>query len=586
MPLRSVIDIDVNSAAFDAYLAKFNQYQNALKNLPAINERIKRSQSQQVQDASMLSEALGKLHHGWDRISDATTKVARTVKDIVSSMFHMATIMGTVTSVATLGGLFGADVLGRMAAGWRRSTLGTGTTPGGQRAFELNYNRFIDTGSFLGGVNKAMLDPRHSIALRALGINPQPGQDTADVAEQALERVYRLVQSTPQNQLGFLLQSQRLEELGIGYEDLQRLKRTSPEEFREQQRHSREDRSRLNVTDAQGRGWQDFVSAMSRATKAIETTFVVGLAPLAPSLTKLLEAVNKVIGDFLSKPQLKQWINDLAEGIQHFATYLQSEDFKAAVKTFADGVVTMAQRIVEALKWLGLIDRSPEEKKHRQEEIEREERKYPPGMNPWTYQGDQPAGYQPINYRTGPSRSGGAFMGPATDDERTAHDYFKSQGWGEEQTAGILAYLKGESGFNPAAYNPAGGGQGARGIGQWRGERIENFRRLFGKDPLQASLQEQLQFMQWELTHTEKRAGAALAQTHDPREAAGVVVREFGRGPADLQQRGGWAEEYQRRFQGTPGRPQQSAPPVRVLVTVRNETGGNAIVSTGQVATA
>lgn len=40
-----------------------------------------------------------------------------------------------------------------------------------------------------------------------------------------------------------------------------------------------------------------------------------------------------------------------------------------------------------------------------------------------------------------------------------------------DQAAGVVANLQRESGLNPGAFNPAGGGQGARGIAQWRGDR-------------------------------------------------------------------------------------------------------------------
>ena len=40
-----------------------------------------------------------------------------------------------------------------------------------------------------------------------------------------------------------------------------------------------------------------------------------------------------------------------------------------------------------------------------------------------------------------------------------------------EQAAGVVSNLQRESGLDPNAFNPAGGGHGARGIAQWRGER-------------------------------------------------------------------------------------------------------------------
>lgn len=61
--------------------------------------------------------------------------------------------------------------------------------------------------------------------------------------------------------------------------------------------------------------------------------------------------------------------------------------------------------------------------------------------------------------------------------------------------AAVAANLDAESGLRPNAYNSAGGGQGARGIAQWRGGRIDAFRKRYGMNPDMATLDQQLEFM-------------------------------------------------------------------------------------------
>lgn len=80
----------------------------------------------------------------------------------------------------------------------------------------------------------------------------------------------------------------------------------------------------------------------------------------------------------------------------------------------------------------------------------------------------------------------------------TAQDvmqYLVGQGLTVPQAAAVAANIQGESGFNPAAFNPAGGGQGAMGLAQWRGARINAFRQRFGVNPTQATWQQQVDFM-------------------------------------------------------------------------------------------
>lgn len=63
-----------------------------------------------------------------------------------------------------------------------------------------------------------------------------------------------------------------------------------------------------------------------------------------------------------------------------------------------------------------------------------------------------------------------------------------------QDAAAIVANWQAESGLNPAAYNPAGGGTGARGIAQWRGDRTKRFQARYGVTPDRASIDQQIEF--------------------------------------------------------------------------------------------
>lgn len=93
-----------------------------------------------------------------------------------------------------------------------------------------------------------------------------------------------------------------------------------------------------------------------------------------------------------------------------------------------------------------------------------------------------------LDYQSRLSRSGGGGGGIV--------GFFKSRGYSEAQARGIAAGIHAESGSNPNAFNRAGGGQGAFGIGQWRGDRLKRLRAKYGPNP---TLQQQLDFLDWEL---------------------------------------------------------------------------------------
>ena len=131
--------------------------------------------------------------------------------------------------------------------------------------------------------------------------------------------------------------------------------------------------------------------------------------------------------------------------------------------------------------------------------------------------------YQPST----PSEAIGPGVG-ATENAVKAMEFFVKQGWTKEQAAGIVGNLQQESGKNlsTSAHNKK---EDARGIAQWRKERIDTFKKKYGKDILSATLQEQLEFIDWELKTTEKEAGDALKTARTAQEAAAIFDTKFER---------------------------------------------------------
>ncbi|HWF01549.1 MAG TPA: phage tail tip lysozyme [Caulobacteraceae bacterium] len=130
---------------------------------------------------------------------------------------------------------------------------------------------------------------------------------------------------------------------------------------------------------------------------------------------------------------------------------------------------------------------------------------------------------------SGGRRTAGGVDSPAAHQ---AMDYFKSKGWSEAQAAGIVANLGAESGFDPHAVGDHGR---ALGIGQWHADRQAEFARWAGHSLGMASMREQLDFVQYELTEGARRAaGARLASTSAAGDA-GAVVSRFYESPADAQ---------------------------------------------------
>jgi LysM repeat protein len=145
--------------------------------------------------------------------------------------------------------------------------------------------------------------------------------------------------------------------------------------------------------------------------------------------------------------------------------------------------------------------------------------------------GSQSGSPVPSDPSAGPTPTSGKT--PASQQGRIndAMRYFESQGWTRAQAAGIVANLQAESGLDPGIQQH-GGGPGY-GLGQWEGPRQAAFARWAGHDIHGSSFNEQLRFVQYELTHSEAGAGNALRGATSASDAAAIVTRLYER-PADI----------------------------------------------------
>lgn len=103
--------------------------------------------------------------------------------------------------------------------------------------------------------------------------------------------------------------------------------------------------------------------------------------------------------------------------------------------------------------------------------------------------------------------------------------FFQSKGWTREQAAGITANLGLESNFDPAA---VGDSKHAYGIGQWHEYRQSQFAKWAGHPIQGSSLNEQREFVNYELTKGQmKSAGDLLRGAKTASEAGAIVSHKY-----------------------------------------------------------
>jgi hypothetical protein len=120
------------------------------------------------------------------------------------------------------------------------------------------------------------------------------------------------------------------------------------------------------------------------------------------------------------------------------------------------------------------------------------------------------------------SGSLGGWLYDATHKGKHAYEYLRNKGWSADAVSGILANYQAES---SGQYNAST--KVAYGLGQWEAPRQLDFKRLFGHDIRQSTLDEQLDFTDWELRNTYKNAGDKLRNAESPYNAGYVMSRFY-----------------------------------------------------------
>lgn len=391
MAAKSIIDIDVNDDKFQSFMEKFNEYQNALNDLPdawrGVAQGIGDTEKETAKARSELqgvaksfsdgAAAILSINSGLDRLNDSLDKanknqsgfnknasaakkflngatkdaksLAGHIKDATTSLISWGSILGLFSGLIGAGGLFGINRLASGASSQRFTTLGLGTTSGGLDSTAINYQRALSnpTGT-LGAIRDSQLDLSKRWQFQAMGIN-NPDQDPAKLLPQMIRNARDIFVKNGSNLQG--AEAHGLTNF-FTLDDLNRFKNMSDAEIDSMEKQSQKDAVRLQLTDQQLKQWQDFNVQLDLSNRSIRNAFVTGLAPLAPSLGKLSDAVSGAIDTFLQSPELGKWIDGLSQGIQKFGNYLASPQFKSDVDDFMSKVERMGTLIGNVVDWI------------------------------------------------------------------------------------------------------------------------------------------------------------------------------------------------------------------------------------------
>lgn len=375
MAVKSIVDIEVNDAAFRNFQTLWNKYQTQLAKTPAMwaaagkeAKGVRNSfeaavaalltQAEQARRLAKAQKEANELARSqashWRGMARNTREVAGNIARATKELLKWTALTSVFTGVVGAGGLFGIDRLAANVSSGRRSSTGLGVSYGQQRAFELNYGRVVDPGGLLGGVNEALSDVSKRTSLVTAGLSQSEMQGgTAATAVALIDRLKQLADSTPQALMGNIVNARGLGQFGIGVEDMNRLKAASPAEMANMKAAYGRDAASFGLSGDTQRVWQDFAVQMKRAGENIENVFVTGLKPLVPGLEKLSASVAGVVKAFLGTDTVKSGISAAAEGLDAFAKYVGTPKFQSDIASFANGIGVIGEKMAWLMRKLG-----------------------------------------------------------------------------------------------------------------------------------------------------------------------------------------------------------------------------------------
>lgn len=289
----------------------------------------------------------------WHDLAKSSHTFARNITDSTRSLLRWVSITGALGGLLGIGGgLFGIDRLAASAGAKRRSAGGLGVTPGEEQAFNLNYGRVVDSQHFLSGVNESLHDAAKRGWLTVAGGLTEKdlaGKDTAQVANELLPALKKLADKTDPRNLNNVFENRHIGEY-MSKEDFQRLKNLSPKEFEDYQKSYQKDAKNLDIPDQQLRAWQNLQTQLTRAGDTLENIFIKDLSALAQPIGDLSAGFTHMVDALLKAPLVKQWIEGLASGLETAAKYINTPEFEQHIQDFVKDVGELAGAIGNAFK--------------------------------------------------------------------------------------------------------------------------------------------------------------------------------------------------------------------------------------------
>lgn len=384
MAAKSIIEIDVQDDKFKAFKSLYDDYQTALGEVPDKWKEANDEMGQAVKVSELLrndaqtrlallqeetieqqkKDSLAKKEEDKQKKalndrkkSDEDTKkrwlaLGNIIKDTTLGLVKFATVSA---GLATGAGAFGMGKLANDASQTRFSSMGLGISSGAMQSANLNYAKLLGSPTqSLSAIRESQTDVSQSWKFSALGIHGQEGKQSSELLPEVLTKIRDTLKAAPTSQRENIAKAYGMDSF-TSAEDRQRMVAMSDAEFTAENKRYQNDIKLLAVSDSTLKSYQDLNTQWDRFKQQAENTFMKGLEPLAPALTRFSESVTTAFSKLMLSDKLEPMINKLADGITRFSAYLTSPEAEKDFDKFVTFIKLAAESLGAFAAFIGTI---------------------------------------------------------------------------------------------------------------------------------------------------------------------------------------------------------------------------------------
>jgi hypothetical protein len=567
-----VLQVPINDEKFKEFLNLFNKYKSEVARLPEIWKGTNEEIIAQISSTNTIVDAIGKqttalleqqeimekntkeldkqakIETAREKAEtkarkDAEKAQAKAVADTKKIAGNIA--QATVNIVKwgaidfLIGGaldLYGLGAISRDIGGQLSGARGVNATIGQRQALAQTFQPIFDTTNALEKAAEAQTDVTKSIPYRILGLNPN-GTDPAELSIDAAIAAKKRLEGLPQ-------QSQLLTAHALGLDqifsddELRRILNT-PKGFLETEKSGgtlangqkvlgyEQLKKTLDLPTDVAQEYTALGQQLSIAGREIEVHFARKLIALGPGLDKLITSVVNIgdhLIDLIDWPKLGTNLTNFAISVENAVKNIDWNLVKADIKTLATGVDNLIHKVdwdrirVDLLEFATGVE-------YAMKIISKI-----PGVG----QAMAAVAVAPVDpllagQMAADDLSKTVKVGnPLTAITDMAGYLGKKLGLNSIASLGVSTILWSESGLDPHNQNKQSAGlTHAQGLAQWVGPRQKEFRKVEGVDVLQATEDQQIDFINYELDHSKASVRAALAKATSVGQAMSIWSKLF-----------------------------------------------------------